>query len=89
MIAEFRQAGKPVRILVDITHLGKAETATRKIALEAIKEAKFDRIAIFGSNLTARTTMNLIAYAAGKSHQIKTFANRAEAVEWLQKYESE
>lgn len=73
----------PVRILADVSAIGKIETPTRKAAVDTLKTVDYYRVAIFGANTFTKALVGLIIHAAGKSNQVKLFKDRASARAWL------
>lgn len=73
---------KPLLILVDVTELGKTDTATHMVAIKGIKTIDFKRAAMYGPVAT-QVLVNTLALVAGKKDIIKAFANRTEALKWL------
>jgi hypothetical protein len=83
--AQFRKEKKSVRVLGDYSRIGYADSGARKAASEALKEADYDKIALFGTNMFHTVAANLIIIASGKSRKIKVFNSRQNAVKWLKK----
>jgi hypothetical protein len=64
---------------IDIS--GKMKPA-RQIAVEAMKNAQYDRIAIYG-NAAVQIVVNTLILIAGKRTKIRVFPNREAALKWL------
>jgi hypothetical protein len=76
-----------VLILADVTEVPKIDISgkmapARKVAVKAMSDAKYDRIAVYG-NVVVQILVNTLALIAGKREQIRVFSNRAEALRWL------
>jgi hypothetical protein len=54
----------------------------RKAAAKAIKDIKFDRVALYGP-LHLQVILTTLALVAGKRDKVKVFDSRAAAIKWL------
>lgn len=80
---------KPVFILVSVEKVPKIDISgkmapARKEAVEAMRTAQYDRIAIYG-NTAVQIMVNTLVLIAGKRDKIRVFGDRVEALKWLKK----
>ena len=54
----------------------------RKEAVKAMKNARYDRIAVYG-NVAVQIMVNTLVLIAGKRQKIRVFSDRVEALRWL------
>jgi hypothetical protein len=54
----------------------------RKAAAKAVKEIKFDRVALYGP-LHLQVILTTLALVAGKRDKVKVFDSRPAAIKWL------
>jgi hypothetical protein len=54
----------------------------RKAAAKAIKEIKFERVALYGP-LHLQVILTTLALIAGKRDKVQVFDSRAAAIKWL------
>lgn len=78
---------KEILILVDVTKVPKIDISgrmakARKEAVQAMKDAEYDRIAVYG-NVAVQLMVNTLVLIAGKKDKIKVFGDRVEALRWL------
>jgi hypothetical protein len=79
---------KRVLILEDVSNLTKVEflspkmSDVRKAAAKAIKEIKFERVALYGP-LHLQVILTTLALIAGKRDKVQVFDSRAAAIKWL------
>jgi hypothetical protein len=79
---------KKVLILEDVSKISKVEflspkmAEVRKAAAKAIKDIKFDRVALYGP-LHLQVILTTLALVAGKRDKVKVFDSRAAAIKWL------
>jgi len=85
LIRHLRQDKRPVRVLGDYTRIGYADSSARKAASEALKDADYDKAALFGTNIFHTVAANLIIIASGRSKKVKVFQSKEKAVKWLKK----
>jgi hypothetical protein len=74
-------------ILVDVTDVPKIDISgkmarARKEAVQAMRSAEYDRIAIYG-NVAVQVMVSTLVMIAGKRDKIRVFADRVEAIKWL------
>jgi hypothetical protein len=50
--------------------------------VEAMKQAEYNRIAVYG-NAAVQIMVNTLILIAGKRDKIRVFSNREEALKWL------
>jgi hypothetical protein len=79
--------GEKVLILADVSDVPKIDISgkmapARKHAVKAMADAKYERIAVYGS-VPVQILVSTLALIAGKRQQIKVFSERADAVRWL------
>jgi hypothetical protein len=79
---------KTVLILEDVSKITKVEflspkmAEVRKAAAKAVKEIKFDRVALYGP-LHFQVILTTLALVAGKRDKVKVFDSRPAAIKWL------
>lgn len=74
-------------ILADVSDVSKIDISgrmapARKVAVEAMQDANYEKIAVFG-NIAVQIMVNTLALIAGKRQQIKVFPDRMHALRWL------
>jgi len=85
--AKLKSQNKPALVLVDVTKVPKIDVSDRMLkarrsAVKAMREAKYDRVAIYGA-LPVQVMVNTLVLIAGKRDKIRVFASRDEALKWL------
>jgi hypothetical protein len=78
---------QPTLILVDVIDVPKIDISgrmapARQKAVEAMSQAKYDKIAVYG-NTAVQIMVNTLALIAGKRQQIRVFSSRVDALKWL------
>jgi hypothetical protein len=78
---------EPILILVSVTEVSKIDISGKMAhahekAVDAMKRAEYDRIAIYGS-MAVQLMVNTLVLIAGKRHKIRVFDSRLEALKWL------
>ena len=78
---------QPVFILVCVEQVPKIDISgkmapARKQAVQAMRTAQYDRIAIYG-NTAVQIMVNTLVLIAGKRDKIRVFGDRVEALRWL------
>lgn len=78
---------KLVLILVDVTDVPGIDTSGKmteasKEAVEAMMDAEYDKVAVYG-DIAVQILVNTLAIIAGKRDKIRVFASRVEALKWL------
>ena len=76
-----------VLILADVIDVPKIDISSkmapaRKEAVKAMKDAHYDRLAVYG-NVAVQIMVNTLALIAGKRQKIRVFSDRTEALRWL------
>jgi len=76
-----------VLILVDITNISNIDVSgkmseTRGEIVEAMRQAEYDRIAIYG-DLAGQVMVNTLVLIAGRRRKIRVFEDRIGALKWL------
>jgi len=74
---------RPIKILSDLTGIGKADSNARRIASGIIQDIKLDKIAIFGGNRFMKHLVNLVVKATGKEDRVRYFDSKDQAIAWL------
>ena len=83
LIKAVRQQNKRALVLVDVVKVGKQDSGARKAGWEGLLRLNYDKWAMFTSNPFIKNVANLVAKATGRSHKIKVFTTKNEAVRWL------
>jgi malonyl CoA-acyl carrier protein transacylase len=79
---------KRVLILEDVSKITKIEflspkmAEVRKEAAKALKNIKFERVALYGP-LHLQVILTTLALIAGKRNKVQVFDNRTAAIKWL------
>lgn len=78
---------KTVFILVDLSEVPKIDASSkmsraRQEAVNAMKEADYDKIAVYGDT-AIQILVNTLALIAGERDKVRVFASRVEALKWL------
>jgi hypothetical protein len=78
---------QPILILVDVTDVPKIDISgrmapARQKAVDAMSQAKYDKIAVYGST-AVQIMVNTLVLIAGKRQQIRVFSSREDALRWL------
>ena len=84
-IKQLRNEKKTVKVLGDYSRIGYTDSGARKAASEALKDADYDKAALFGTNVFHTIAANLIIIASGKSKKVKVFHTKQKALDWLRK----
>ena len=84
-IKQLRSEKRNVKVLGDYTKIGASDSSARKAASEALKDADYDKAALFGTNVFHTVAANLIIIASGKRKKVKVFRTKQQAIEWLKK----
>jgi len=76
-----------ILILVDVTDVPKIDISgrmakARQEAVQAMKDAEYDRIAVYG-NIAVQIMVNTLVLIAGRRDKIRVFSSRIEALKWL------
>lgn len=82
-VNKLKAEGKPALVLVDLSKVGKQDTASRVAAKEFITEIEFDRLAAFGANMLIKQLVNLVIFASGQGQRVRYFDSKDEALVWL------
>lgn len=83
LLAELKKEHRPLLILDDVTNLKTITSDGRQAVVSLVKNLRYDRLVMLGSNGLIRLGVNLIARAAGQSRKLRYFTRRDEAVRWL------
>lgn len=83
VIAEQRNAGKPILFLVDLREMGDINVEARSTAIENTKNIEFDRSASFGASPFIRSVTRIVIRAAEKRDKMGYFETEGEALAWL------
>jgi len=76
-----------VLILADVNEVPKVDISgkmapARRVAVSAMKNAKYEKIAVFG-NVAVQIMVNTLVLIAGKRQKIRVFSSRVDALRWL------
>jgi hypothetical protein len=72
-----------VRLLVDFHGVGKIDMGARRGSLEAGRQAKLEKMAIFGASPYSAGFFNLLARSLRKQQRLFMARSREEALAWL------
>jgi molybdopterin biosynthesis enzyme len=87
-VKKIKSGDERVLILEDVSKITKIEflspkmAEVRKAAAKAIKDIKFDRVALYGP-LRLQVILTTLALIAGKRNKVQVFDSRAAAIKWL------
>lgn len=76
------EKNQPLLILIDITELGRTDSASHSAGIKGIKSMDFERAAVYGP-LQAQVLVNTLVLVAGKKNRMRAFSDRSDAVKWL------
>jgi hypothetical protein len=85
LIAQLRSESKPVLLLAEMNSPGDSSHEVRKMGVEAISKADYDKLAIYGTSSVMKNLFNFLLNVAGQHDRVGYFESRSAAVEWLQK----
>ena len=71
-----------VKVLLDITAVGKQSTETRKVWKEYMESEKFGKFALVGLNPVAQVVASFVM-GISKKKDMRFFKTRQEAIVWL------
>lgn len=74
-------------VLADVSDVSKIDVSgkmapARKVAVEAMRNAKYEKIAVYG-NVAVQIMVNTLVLIAGKRKEIRVFSDRMDALRWL------
>lgn len=73
-----------VRVLVDLTDMGKTNSGSRKASKEAYNYGTYDKLVVFGAGRFMKNFVNAVIRTSGRQSKAKVVDNREQALEWLQ-----
>src|SRR3989344_3727014 len=83
LIEKLQSEGRSVKVIVNLSEIGKTDSGSREAAVYALKSWYFDKTALYGGNVFINNLANLIIRAARKQKKVKVFNTRREAYKWL------
>jgi hypothetical protein len=83
MIEKLHKKHQPVNILVSVAKLGNLSTIARKRTVKMLRDIPYDKVAVYGPSTFNKALINLVIHAAGKHKEVRIFADKAEAQQWL------
>jgi hypothetical protein len=84
LVERLQVEGKPVLGLADLTQKGAYTPGSNKAVMRMLEEVPYAKLAIFGAEAVLKEVTELIILAMAKQDNTKLFANREEAMNWLQ-----
>jgi UDP-N-acetylmuramyl pentapeptide synthase len=72
-----------VKILNDLSRMGRSLPGSRAEAAQSIKLEKVDKVASYGASTLNRVIASFIMRASGMGNKVRYFETEAEALEWL------
>lgn len=78
--------GAKFNVLIDLTALGNStyvSSQTRKSYAQAMQYEQMNKLAIVGTSVAFRVTLNFIVAVAGRSDVVRWFNDKQKALEWL------
>ena len=82
-LEESQEQNKRALVLVDISEIGKIDSAARRAGFDGARNLKYDKLAVFGQpSPFLRNLAGLVIKAVGLN-KIKLFKTQEEAREWL------
>ena len=83
LIDAIRKQNKPVKILTDLTKMGKQDSGARRGGYEGFMGLDFDKFALLGGGIFLRNVVGLIIKASRLGHKVKVFNRREDVIGWL------
>ena len=83
LAADRLQAGKRAMILDNLLLMGTVPVEARKVAVDLIQAAHYDKFAMLGSDRVVRFGANLILQATGRGKSVQYFEDHETCVAWL------
>ncbi|HJZ05002.1 hypothetical protein A2634_01760 [Candidatus Amesbacteria bacterium RIFCSPHIGHO2_01_FULL_48_32] len=83
LASQLSVSNRPIKILSDLTDIGKVDSNARRIASNIIQETEVNKVAIFGGNRLMRHMVNLVIKATGKTDRVRYFDAFDQAISWL------
>ena len=71
-----------IRILVDVTGMGRPSAQARREMVGALLRPDFAKLAVLGASTFDRILIRFMCVAAGR-HIVRTFADEEAALQWL------
>jgi hypothetical protein len=84
MMEVLEKQGKKRLGLIDVTNEGEFSADSNKAAMQILESLPYDKLAIYGVNKLRTAVTSAIILAMGKSANTKLFAERQQALDWLQ-----
>lgn len=78
-----QQNNKPVLLLDNLLSMGTVPADARKVVVELVKSANYDKLAMVGSGGVLKLGANLILRASGRGSRVKYFDEYELATRWL------
>lgn len=85
----YREVGKPLKILVNLEHVGRLNKGVLLGALKALRTNIYEKIAIVKSTVIYRALSHFVIKASGREDKIKFFDEEDEALGWLKSRKKE
>ena len=82
-VAKLKSRGQPVKLLMDLTNLGKTDRRARQNVIKMARTLDFQRVGVFGANTFNQILAKFIILVSGKTARIKIFPSRNLALGWL------
>lgn len=83
IVAELRTRKQPVKLLVDVSEIGKTTDAMRRISIDSAKRLKYDKVAVVGKGVFFKYLTKFVALEFKAYSEIRYFDSKVEAETWL------
>jgi len=84
LVKKLQKQNKEALILVDLTEVTSTNLQSHKAAIKGMTIVPYRRVSIYGP-LPLRILLNTLGIVADRHENVKAFATRSEAIEWLKK----
>lgn len=83
-IGYLRKTKSSCLMLIDLTHIEKMNTESRKVVIRSMNDLAFDKLAIFGGPPLIGAIARFLIIVSRKSDKIAYFGDEKAAREWLE-----
>lgn len=78
-----RKLDKPIRVLIDVTKMGKLNLGAIESATIGLHDLPYDRLAVFGLSSKNDKIVQWLVRKTANPNKVKLFESHDEALEWL------
>ena len=83
LIAQLKQRRKRILVLINLTKIGTPNASARLVAVNALKQLEYEKIAVYTDNLYIKYVAGFVIKASGRFNDVRTFDDRRNAIKWL------